>query len=93
MTRLFLYAGGAVVVGAGLVVFGLVLSSDISILGKGAVLGLCIAVAGFAAFTIATHQVAPTAGARNYQRLALMCWCLGAAAMTCLIIAAFMGFL
>jgi NADH:ubiquinone oxidoreductase subunit 6 (subunit J) len=93
MTTLFIYVGGAGVLGAALVVLGLVISSDISILGKGAVLVLCLAVAAFTGFTVAAYQTGHTSSPRNYRRPAMICWCLGAAAIAFLIAAALMGLL
>jgi NADH:ubiquinone oxidoreductase subunit 6 (subunit J) len=93
MTKFFIHAGGAIVLGGSLLLSGLVLLSDMSILGKGSVLGLCLAVVAFVIFSTAAHQTVQTSGTRNYERLALMSWLVGAAAMAFLIIAAFTGLL
>ncbi len=89
VTRLLIYVGAAGVVGAALVVLGVVMSSDISNLGKGAVLVLCLAAAAFTVFTIAAHQAGLTSSARKYRRIAMLCWCVGAAALAFLVGAAF----
>ena len=93
MTKLLIYVGGAGVMGAALVVLGLVVPSDISVLGKGAVLVLCLAAVAFTVFTIAAYQTGQTRRPRNYRRLAMISSCLGATAMAFLTAAAFMGLL
>jgi hypothetical protein len=93
VTKVLIYVGAASVVGAGLMVLGFVISSDISKLGKGAVLALCLAAAAFSVFTIAAHQAGLTSKARKYRRLGVLCWCVGAAALVSLVVAAFTGHL
>jgi hypothetical protein len=86
MTIVLIYAGAVGVVVAALVVVGLVISSGMSILGKCAVLVLCLAVAGFVGFTIAArhamHARISSANqprsAASHRRLAMLCWGVGA---------------